>query len=124
MNTRRGFLALLGVAASQMILKDPEFALWVPGKKLISIPKPPAVLVQKFEIGDIITIAGRYAVDPRTRKAKKHLQRFVVTEMALDGHGFNVWPHIEARVTHKDLDRVSAIKLGAPPILWDMGYTQ
>ncbi len=36
MNTRRGFLAALIGAA----VLDPERLLWVPGKKLISIPKP------------------------------------------------------------------------------------
>lgn len=38
-NTRRGFLGMLGAVIAGATL-DPEFALWVPGKKLISIPKP------------------------------------------------------------------------------------
>ncbi len=44
MNTRRGFLAaMIGGAASAAAAMtfDPERALFVPGKKLISIPKPP-----------------------------------------------------------------------------------
>jgi hypothetical protein len=36
---RRGFLATLIAGA----VLDPERLLWVPGKKLISIPKPPLV---------------------------------------------------------------------------------
>jgi hypothetical protein len=36
---RRGFLGLLGGAAAELVF-DPERALWVPGKKLISIPAP------------------------------------------------------------------------------------
>ncbi len=37
--TRRGFFGLLAAPVVAMTL-DPEKALWVPGKKLISIPKP------------------------------------------------------------------------------------
>lgn len=36
MTSRRGFLASVAAA----LTLDPERALWVPGKKLISIPKP------------------------------------------------------------------------------------
>lgn len=38
MTSRRGFLASLAGAAA--IALDPERALWVPGAKLISIPRP------------------------------------------------------------------------------------
>ena len=55
---RRGFLSLLaGVAAGAVL--DPERALWVPGKKVISIPQE-AVLYR----GDVFTIAGVYARNP------------------------------------------------------------
>jgi hypothetical protein len=36
---RRGFLSFLGAAAGTAVL-DPERMLWVPGAKLISIPRP------------------------------------------------------------------------------------
>lgn len=36
--SRRGFLSFLGAAAATAVL-DPERLLWVPGKKLISIPQ-------------------------------------------------------------------------------------
>lgn len=50
MTNRRGFLtALLGGATSAMAL-DPEFGLWTPGKKLISIPKPVAQIVATGDI--------------------------------------------------------------------------
>lgn len=39
---RRGFLAALAGA----FVTDPERLLWVPGKKLISIPAPPKVFIQ------------------------------------------------------------------------------
>lgn len=52
---RRGFLsALLGAAAF-----DPERLLWVPGKKLISIPPPP-----KFEFFIYSMQTGRLLKPP------------------------------------------------------------
>ncbi len=39
MVNRRGFLGMLGAAIAGATL-DPEFAVWRPGAKLISIPKP------------------------------------------------------------------------------------
>jgi hypothetical protein len=39
MNRRRFLTALLGAAAAAPMVLDPERALWVPGRKLISIPK-------------------------------------------------------------------------------------
>lgn len=71
---RRGFLSLFGAVAAAAAL-DPERLLWVPGAKVISIPKPRVIT---FEPGDIITITGRYVVNPRTRKVTDKLQLFVV----------------------------------------------
>ncbi len=54
---RRGFLgALLGTAAGLAL--DPEKLLWVPGKKLISIPKPVVTTLgtYRIKIGDTILI--------------------------------------------------------------------
>ena len=39
MHSRRGFLGMLGAAAAGFAL-DPERALWTPGARLISIPRP------------------------------------------------------------------------------------
>lgn len=50
MNTRRGFLATLIGAA----VLDPERLLWVPGKKMISIPKSVAEPTN-LEIWQIVT---------------------------------------------------------------------
>jgi hypothetical protein len=41
--TRRGLLSALMAAAAGAAVIDPERLLWVPGKKLISIPKPVVV---------------------------------------------------------------------------------
>lgn len=49
---RRGFLAaLIGAAAF-----DPEKLLWVPGKKLISIPKPRALNGIRIRAGESISL--------------------------------------------------------------------
>lgn len=96
---RRSFLSgLFGVAATAVvapaIIFDPELLLWKPGAKTIFIPSaaiPPefsstfATGSATFVAGDVITINGRYARHPRTRKLTGFLQQFVVTDN--DGHG-------------------------------------
>ena len=44
MNSRRGFLASL-ISAGAVAAIDPERLLWVPGKRLISIPRPSFVSI-------------------------------------------------------------------------------
>lgn len=70
--TRRSLFSL-GAAALAGFALDPERALFVPGKKLISIPKPLALepfhVQLLFGLGDIITIEsfpGRYVVTRTT----------------------------------------------------------
>ncbi len=65
MTTRRSFLA----AIAATLALDPARALWVPGKKLISIPRVKPIL----DLGDLFIIAGLPGVfevtrvgDPRT----------------------------------------------------------
>lgn len=41
---RRSFLAALAAG----LALDPERALWRPGAKLISVPKPPSVLISEY----------------------------------------------------------------------------
>lgn len=41
MNSRRGFLSSLAGVTAQLVV-DPEFSLWVPGARIISIPSNPA----------------------------------------------------------------------------------
>jgi hypothetical protein len=41
--SRRGFLAVLGAAAGAAAVVDPERALWRPGARLISVPRPIAL---------------------------------------------------------------------------------
>lgn len=51
MTSRRGFLA--AVAAAFVV--DPERLLWVPGKKLISIPKPAGIPMRLMRELDMTT---------------------------------------------------------------------
>lgn len=83
MLNRRGFLTALAGA----FVADPDRLLWVPGKKLISVPKvisvpKPRVVTAtvSFRLGDIVTIPGFNVVDPVTRKATNELRKFIVTE--------------------------------------------
>jgi hypothetical protein len=84
---RRSFLAALAAGFAF----DPERLLFVPGKKTFSIPKPrvgpedSTVTVPFFNIGDIVTFSGRYAINPRTRKELTHLQEFRVTHVYESG---------------------------------------
>jgi hypothetical protein len=55
MTSRRGFLAAVSAAVGAFAL-DPEFALWKPGAKLISIPSPAvrSVLIPTSEMNRVI----------------------------------------------------------------------
>lgn len=96
MINRRGFLsALLGTASALAL--DQEKALWIPGKKLISIPKAPEIVTtgwagSKLQVGDIITIAGIHAIHPQTRVQLPFLQQFVITRPPANQQSPEVWP--------------------------------
>jgi len=60
MMNRRGFFGLLGGAVAALTL-DPEKALWVPGKKLISIPLHGGGRLQQFYVTGIEYSLGDYA---------------------------------------------------------------
>lgn len=53
---RRGFLRGLIAAGAAAISVDPDRLLWVPGKRLISIPKPMPPPVPRNRIGDTIKV--------------------------------------------------------------------
>ena len=84
------FKALLGGIAAASTL-DPERLLWVPGAKAISIPPTPKLAFAKdaFEVvgqglgvlkrGDVVTISGKFAFDPITRRETNVPQYFMVT---------------------------------------------
>jgi hypothetical protein len=88
---RRGFLGALAAAIAGATL-DPESLVWQPGRKLISIPKPPFIpepsvswLRGFLNQGDRFTVEGRYSVDPKTLKLLPYLQQFVVIAVSPDG---------------------------------------
>ncbi len=89
---RRAFLRRLGfgtiaAAAAATGAIDIERLLWMPGEKTIVLPAAPtiATLSENLNIGDVITFAGRYAVNPRTGKTTEFLQQFVITADSSSG---------------------------------------
>lgn len=85
---RRDFLArLLSSAAGAAVAStlDLDKLLWVPGEKTIFLPPPPTLVhFGDIQLGDTLTFAGRYAMNPVTMKPLSHLQQFIVTG---DHHG-------------------------------------
>ncbi len=78
---RRLFLASLIGSASAAII-DPDRLLWVPGRKLISIPKPLVIPANLLNVGDVITISGRFIFNPITREMTAVLQPFRISHKA------------------------------------------
>ena len=62
---RRLFLGALGVAGAGAVL-DPERLLWVPGRKLISIPKPERVW-SVIEAHGLCRVTERWELDRNKR---------------------------------------------------------
>ena len=101
-------------AAVALPLVDLDKLLWVPGAKRIFVPAGHTFmttdlmmkealrtlennltfaksinreydLAYALKAGDVITIDGKFAFDPRTRKPTKRLRRFVVTDTTTSG---------------------------------------
>lgn len=87
--TRRAFLGSLGIGAAALALggiSQPASA---------SAKAVPAALDTTLRAGDVFTIAGRQSLNPLTRKATGHLQRFVVTTTVPAGDRLksdDIWP--------------------------------
>jgi len=100
--TRRDFLKTLGLAAAAV-----SFGAALPAEAGGPVPDA-AALDEVLRVGDVFTIAGRYAVNPITRKTTDVLQQFIVTSVDVDratlgfhprlktDHGES-WPEIQAR---------------------------
>lgn len=58
---RRGFLGLIGAALAGAVM-DPDRALWVPRKRLISIPKPTVTSPEGMSIRHIRQFDARQGV--------------------------------------------------------------
>ena len=74
---RRTFLKTFGAAILGLTL-----AKTLPGISGEGTPALPKPLSEEFQIGDILTVEGRYAFNPLTREPTEHLQRFIVTDVA------------------------------------------
>lgn len=91
---RRTFLRWIAGTAAGVALApalDLDRLLWEPEKKTIFIPAPPKVAV--FQVGDIITIEGQYAINPMTGQYTAHSQQFVVTADVYGGATVTVQPY-------------------------------
>jgi hypothetical protein len=97
--TRRGLFGILASAAAAAVL-DPERALWLPGRKLISIPAPPA-----FKRGDRIRIPVRYY--PEYSRA---LERFERDRLELISR--QLWPIAGELEQRTIVDPAEAARLG------------
>lgn len=116
MLTRRSFLgrlagALAAVVAAPVLLKSA--APFVP-EGFVPVADGYVPGPQTFNVGDVITIEGRYAVHPVTYERMGHLQRFVVTEVCSAGEivalpAAFIWP---AMVYHGPYQNIS----GTAPI--------
>lgn len=95
---RRGFLSLLGAGAAALAL-DPERALWVPGKKLISIPKVTATnafaylenghIFYRFEFdeADLDLFQSRY-IEPAVKALVNHFDAIIFRNYQAIGANF------------------------------------
>ncbi len=87
MLNRRRFLSAVSLSAAAIAV-DPEMLGWTKLKSIF-IPAPPKILkvemFGQFHIGDLLTFAGKYAMDPVTHKPTNHLQYFTVTAITENG---------------------------------------
>lgn len=82
---RRVFLSTLAAVVAGAAL-DPERLLWRPGAKTIFLPSPKevgqfthtAIAGDALRVGDVITIDGVYAVNPKTGITTAYSQMFVI----------------------------------------------
>ncbi len=76
--TRREFLKTLGLAAAAV-----SFGASLPADAGGPVTAP-AALDEVLHVGDVFTIAGRYAFNPVTFKETDVLQQFIVTSAMVD----------------------------------------
>ena len=89
---RRGFLTALAAIAATAVV-DPERALWIPGKKLISIPRPSILVTSGWggppiivRLGDILTFGAdeqRYVVVAAGEGFVELSQRYPIDNKAI-----------------------------------------
>ena len=120
---RRNFLSAL-IAAGTAAAVDPERLLWTPGRKLISIPKPPlvedwTVQLRRLKRGDVFTISGVYMINQHTGeqvlyrnpvngREVRRLERFVVTSDFTGTIEPNLFPPIIPYGPHRNVSNAPA----------------
>lgn len=115
---RRSFLKAItgGLAATAALATvDPEFLLWRPGAKSIFIPEPPqplafhpdvfSIVTADLKVGDVFTIDGYMAPNPKTGRSLGIEQRFVVTAVA--GATVGIKPFVPAFRLRSDAPKFS-----------------
>ena len=70
---RREFLQSIGLAAAAVSFGGAEAVV------ANALPPTSGWATETLHVGDVFTVAGRYAVNPVPRKSTGHLQQFVVT---------------------------------------------
>ena len=94
--TRRGLLSFFTRAAAVAVVVDPEQLLWVPGKKLISIPSPGLALEEPFVVSASDSLQLMIEkVRPKLEELFRDYNR--TTELlrlgvpiSVDGHNFKI----------------------------------
>lgn len=111
---RRGFLSFLGAAVASATL-DPEKLLWEPGKKLISIPKPPGGVSIRFLRGlDVRQYSIVTRMDVLYGIGHEHFQELVcinpghgIDSLVVKGDDFDhVFGEVNARVCAKGMEPI------------------
>lgn len=99
--TRRAFLGSLGVGAAAVAFGGVSLPASVGTLTVEASTEAAVAFGETLRVGDIFTIAGRYAFNPVTRKPTKHLQSFMVT--AIVGDDVSVTPFIARPVKRADV---------------------
>jgi len=76
----------------------------------------PQALDEILHVGDTFTIAGRYAIDPITRKATDVLQKFIVTSVTTDRAELGFHPTLKTE-TGPSWPKVGPLEQFNPPPL-------
>ena len=82
---RRAFLSTLAAGIAGLAI-DPELLTWRKGAKSIFLPPAPSLIAPiGLTRGDVFTIEGVYAINPRTYRQTEYLQQFVITDDVVAG---------------------------------------
>lgn len=119
--TRRSFLGAIGLAAAGLAL-DPDRALWVPGQKRIFLPAQSPSLWSATELnaGDIFTIDGMFAVNPKTYCETGFQQTFIITANVHSGRidPSMICPRLVFEGPYQSVSGVLTPNARIRPVMW------